>query len=97
MADVTYSAPALTQLGRDMTDLSATVRDEPEMSDVDEAHVARPEIVSALQEFEADWTLQRSALASRLEASGELAAGAATSFAEADRQLAESALTEDTP
>ena len=49
MADVTYSAPALTQLGRDMTDLSATVRDEPEMSDVDETHVARPEIVSALR------------------------------------------------
>jgi hypothetical protein len=94
MADVTYSAPALTQLGRDMTDLSSSVRDEPGMPDLDVTHLARAEVVSALQTFESDWATQRRALASRLEASGELASRAATTFTEADRLLAEAALTE---
>lgn len=94
MADVTYSATTLTQLGREMGALSSDVLAEPEMPGIDVVHLARPEIVSALQEFESDWATQRRTLASRLEASGQLAGQAATSFSEADRLLAEAALTE---
>lgn len=97
MADVTYSATTLAQLGQEMTALASSVLDESEMSGLDDTHLARPEIVSALQEFESDWATQRQTLSTRLEASGQLASGAGTGFTEADQKLAEDALTEAGP
>lgn len=94
MADLTYSVSTLAELGREMTELSSGLADEPEMTGLDVLHLARAEIVSALQEFETDWSTQRRAMASRLRASGQLASEASTSFSEADRLLAEAALTE---
>lgn len=95
--DLTYSLLTLGQLAREMTGLSSDVADEPRMPDLDEAALARTEVVAALQEFEDDWAKQRRALASRLDAAGALAKDAATTFTEADRLLAEAALREDGP
>ncbi|MET0448148.1 MAG: hypothetical protein ABW004_07060 [Aeromicrobium sp.] len=95
MADLSYSPHTLAQLAREMDALASAVVDEREVPEPDVSLLARSEVVGALQDFEDDWAKQRRALATRLDAGGQLAAEAATSFTEADRLLAEAALRED--
>ncbi|MET0930745.1 MAG: hypothetical protein ABWX74_14590 [Aeromicrobium sp.] len=94
MADLTYSVQTLEQLAREMTALASDVVDEREVPELDVTLLARPEVVTALQTFEDDWAKQRRALATRLDAGGQLAGEAVTSFTETDRLLAEAALRE---
>lgn len=95
--DLSYDSVALETLGQQLTTITSNLKNDEDLKRADIGDVAHQDVVNAIDDFVGDWDDKRKKLVNKVEALSKMATESFAKYNEADRGLADSLTSEETP